>query len=416
MTQQQVLTRRITPLPATLSARRLVSRGQVAFAAGLVVLAAGVAAASTAGYGPSPAWWEQAVVALISAVYVAATGFLLVTVLAADGLGDGPVGHAERRVSGRRASAELPLYTILFRDPSLSGARPGPLPAGLMALDYPHTQVLLTGPDAADRDAGLEQAEGEFCVVYDTGDRPAPAQLRDAVAAFRELPAWVVCLQAQLRYDNPGTWLAQCFAAEYAVNFGQFLRGLDRLGLVLPLSSSSHHFRTEALQRIGGWDPENASEGTDLGVRIARRGWRVGVLPDPTPKTVTGWFRQRVRWETGYIQTWLVHMRSPGRLLRDLGIKRFLGLQLTFALNLTALVNPLLWALGALYLVTGTSQAALVAGVAAMLLGNLLMVYTLMIGCLDHGLFRAVRTMLLVPVYWALMSVAAYRAVAEVVR
>jgi hypothetical protein len=31
-----------------------------------------------------------------------------------------------------------------------------------------------------------------------------------------------------------------------------------------------------------------------------------------------------------------------------------------------------------------------------------------MIGCMEHGLFRAVRTMLLVPAYWALMSVAAY--------
>jgi hypothetical protein len=45
-----------------------------------------------------------------------------------------------------------------------------------------------------------------------------------------------------------------------------------------------------------------------------------------------------------------------------------------------------------------------------MLVGNLLMVYSLMVGCMEHGLFRAVRTMLLVPAYWALMSVAAYRA------
>jgi glycosyltransferase XagB len=38
------------------------------------------------------------------------------------------------------------------------------------------------------------------------------------------------------------------------------------------------------------------------------------------------------------------------------------------------------------------------------------MIYSLMIGCMEHGLFRSVRTMLLVPAYWALMSVAAYRA------
>jgi hypothetical protein len=33
-----------------------------------------------------------------------------------------------------------------------------------------------------------------------------------------------------------------------------------------------------------------------------------------------------------------------------------------------------------------------------------------MAGCMEQGLFRAVRTMLLAPAYWALASVAAYRA------
>jgi hypothetical protein len=33
-----------------------------------------------------------------------------------------------------------------------------------------------------------------------------------------------------------------------------------------------------------------------------------------------------------------------------------------------------------------------------------------MIGCMDQGMLPAVRTMFLAPVYWALSSVAAYRA------
>jgi hypothetical protein len=48
--------------------------------------------------------------------------------------------------------------------------------------------------------------------------------------------------------------------------------------------------------------------------------------------------------------------------------------------------------------------------VAAMLLGNVLTAYSLMIGCMEQGMFPAVRTMFLAPVYWALSSVAAYRA------
>ena len=35
------------------------------------------------------------------------------------------------------------------------------------------------------------------------------------------------------------------------------------------------------------------------------------------------WIKQRSRWLKGYMVTYLVHMRRPGRLLRDLGLWRF---------------------------------------------------------------------------------------------
>ncbi len=435
---------RITPLPDSLAARRLLSRGQVAFLGALAAAFAVIAGTRAGGLGPSPLWWAEAALAVITIGYVAAIGFMVVMVLCAGGArvlqaGDPVPDHA------------LPLYTVLVHVPAMSAALLDAVVGRLSAIDYPRLQVLLLalrppeaspvllapgqndtqplpswvevvpvppggpGTTASARDAGLDRAAGEFCVVYDAEDLPAASQLREAVAAFRALPAWVVCIQAQLRYPNPGmNWLTRCFAAEYAVSFGLFLRGLDRLGLVIPLSGTSHHFRTEALQRVGGWDAHNASEGTDLGVRIARRGWDVRIMASATDKEASGrlgdWLRQRTRWMRGYYQTWLVHMRSPGRLWRDLGTRRFIGLQLTFAVYLAALVSPLFWVLTVACLASGRGSVFLYAGAAAMLVGNLLMVYSLMIGCMEHGLFRAVRTMLLVPAYWALMSVAACRA------
>ncbi|HLK00817.1 MAG TPA: glycosyltransferase family 2 protein [Streptosporangiaceae bacterium] len=431
----------------SLAARRLLSGRQLAFLGALAAGFAVIAGTRAAGLGPSPLQWAEAALAVITISYVSAIGFMVLMVFCAG-------GARTVRPGDPVPDDELPLYTVMVHAPALSGALPDALIGKLSALDYPRLQVLLLAPGdptpqrspgasllageddtqalppwievtavppaaphttSSARDAGLDRAAGEFCVVYDAEDLPAAGQLRDAVAAFRALPAWVVCLQAELRYINPGTnWLARCFAAEYAISFGLFLRGLDRLGLVIPLSSTSHHFRTEALQRVGGWDAYNASEGTDLGVRIARRGWGAGIMASVTNKEASGrpgdWLRQRTRWMTGYYQTWLVHMRSPGRLWRDLGTRRFFGLQLTFAVYLTALINPLFWALTLACLVSGRGYLFLYTGGAAMLLGNLLMAYSLMIGCMEHGLFHAVRTMLLVPVYWALMSVAAYRA------
>jgi cellulose synthase/poly-beta-1,6-N-acetylglucosamine synthase-like glycosyltransferase len=276
---------------------------------------------------------------------------------------------------------------------------------------------------------GLRQATGEFCVIFDAEDRPERDQLRKAVLAFRTMPDRVVCIQAELQYWNPWTnWLTQCFAAEYATNFSLSLRGLDRHRLAIPLGGTSNHFRTDALRRLGAWDPYNVTEDADLGIRIARRGWDVRMMVSVTEEEANShlgnWIRQRSRWIKGYYQTWLVHMRNPWRLWRELGTRRFLAFHLTLGFStFTTLVNPLFWAMTMLYFATGTRYIAglftapvLYLGMATMVLGNVMMCYCLMTGCMERGLHRAVRAMLTVPLYWGLMSIASYKAFLQLLR
>lgn len=136
------------------------------------------------------------------------------------------------------------------------------------------------------------------------------------------------------------------------------------------------------------------------------------------------WLRQRSRWIKGYVQTWLVHMRHPWRLLVELGPRRFAGFQLVFGLGtLTTLVNPVFWGLTSWYLIDGPERisplfptAVLYLGMLTMIVGNLITVYHFMIACMARGLHRGVPAMLLVPLYWALISVAAYKAVGQLLR
>jgi hypothetical protein len=100
------------------------------------------------------------------------------------------------------------------------------------------------------------------------------------------------------------------------------------------------------LRKIGGWDPYNVTEDADLGMRLARFGYRTGVIDSTTyeeaPAHLGPWLRQRTRWFKGWMQTWLVHMRRPARLLRNLGLPGFLTFQLIVGGNaLAALVHPL---------------------------------------------------------------------------
>jgi hypothetical protein len=193
----------------------------------------------------------------------------------------------------------------------------------------------------------LPFARGTFTVIYDAEDRPEPNQLRLALRAFRGGGHKLACVQARLCIDNSAdSWLAALFTAEYAGQFDVFLPGLAALCLPLPLGGSSNHFYTATLREIGGWDPFNVTEDADLGMRLARFGYRTGVINSTTyeeaPARLGPWLRQRTRWFKGWMQTWLVHMRRPTRLLRDLGTPGFVTFQLIVGGNaLAALVHPL---------------------------------------------------------------------------
>ncbi len=181
---------------------------------------------------------------------------------------------------------------------------------------------------------GLAHARGDYLVIYDAEDRPHPQQLRAALAEFARHDDRLVCVQAPLVIDNADTsWIARQFAAEYAIQFGQMLPFLSRWNLPVALGGTSNHFRVDALRALHGWDPHNVTEDADLGYRIARARLRTGMIALPTweeaPTTRKAWLTQRTRWLKGYMQTWLVLMRAPGRLVRELGLRNFLVLQLT---------------------------------------------------------------------------------------
>ena len=195
----------------------------------------------------------------------------------------------------------------------------------------------------------LDFAQGSIIGVYDAEDAPAPDQLRIVAAHFANRGPEVACLQGILDYYNDSTnWLTRCFTIEYATWFRVVLPGLAKLGLVVPLGGTTLFFRREVLDHLGGWDAHNVTEDADLGVRLARAGYRTELIGSVTQEEANGrfwpWVKQRSRWLKGYAITYAVHMRSPRQLWRDLGPKRFFGVQLLFLGTLAQFVlAPLLW-------------------------------------------------------------------------
>ncbi|WP_158673288.1 glycosyltransferase [Bosea sp. FBZP-16] len=190
----------------------------------------------------------------------------------------------------------------------------------------------------------LAEARGELFAIFDAEDIPDPRQLRLAAARFLRSDDDLVCLQAHLVIDNPeDSWLSGCFALEYAGLFDVLNPGLLAAGLPIMLGGTSNHFRTQALRRVGGWDPWNVTEDADIGFRLVRAGGYMADLPSHTleeaPRDLQAWLKQRRRWLKGYLQTLISHMQRPDRLVREAGV----GATLTFlVLTLGTLLGTLL--------------------------------------------------------------------------
>ncbi len=206
------------------------------------------------------------------------------------------------------------------------------LPGWMRVVAAPEGQVK-TKPRALNH--ALEFCRGSIVGVYDAEDAPEPDQIRRVVARFHRRGPQVACLQGILDYYNPATnWLSRCFTIEYAGWFRVMLPGLQRLGLPLPLGGTTLFFRRDVLQSLGGWDAHNVTEDADLGIRLARHGYRTEMIETTTYEEANcralPWIKQRSRWIKGYMMTYISHMRDPVLLWRQLGPRQFVGFQVLF--------------------------------------------------------------------------------------
>ena len=436
---------------AALSARIVFSRGQKIGIVGLLILLA-----ASAVLWPTPVL--VGVITVSSGAFLAGTAFKLIVSLR------GARYDLVQRITPGQLDAlrdeDLPRYTVLvpvFREANIVAQLVG----NLGGLDYPTDKlevlILTEEDDQETRDAiaaanppahfsvvivprghpqtkpracnvGLYFATGEFLVIYDAEDTPDPDQLKKAVVAFRRGGAKLVCVQAALNYFNAEeNALTRMFTLEYSYWFDYMLPGLDAIRLPIPLGGTSNHFRTRALADLGGWDPYNVTEDADLGIRVSARGYRVGVINSTTMEeantSIPNFVRQRSRWIKGYMQTSLVHARAPLALMRSIGPRAFLGFVLLIAGTPVVFLAVLPFvAITVLVLVFGNDLMGQVLPPFAVwlclfnfLIGNSIMVYLNMMGPFKRGAFSLVRWALLNPAYWVLHSIAAYKALWQLI-
>lgn len=437
----------------TMSARQVLSRSQaVALLFLLLPLATGLIMAPTATL--------LTLSAVMGLFYLGNLVFRGVLVLAGAGRGWGAEDKALAEAAARLTEDELPSFTILvpmFREPEVLPI----LVHALRRLDYPKAKldikIVLEQGDTATIAAAtamelegifeivlvppsrpqtkpkacnyaLPFARGDYLVIYDAEDKPEPDQLRKVAATFRRGGSKLACVQCRLNYYNAReNWLTRMFTLDYSLWFDLMLPGLERLGAPIPLGGTSNHFRTQVLRELHAWDPFNVTEDADLGIRLTQKGWRVAVIDSTTYEEanchVGNWIRQRSRWIKGYMQTFLVHTRRPMTLLNAVGPLGLLAF--IFFVGGTALsgvLNPVFWAifLAFLLLPAGMTEGLLPPALAYVAMinlvaGNGLFIWLSMLAPLRRRWLDLTPLGLTAAAYWALMSIAAWKALIQLV-
>lgn len=196
----------------------------------------------------------------------------------------------------------------------------------------------------------------------------------------------------------------------------------------IPLGGTSNHFKLAELNKLGAWDPYNVTEDADLGIRIYRAGYRCGTITRPTqeeaPPIFSVWLPQRTRWMKGWMQTILVHSRSPALMLKQMGWKSFLMFHLLItSVVISSLVHPFFLVLTIAQLLGyggdlhGFLDAVSRMSAIFVLIGGYLAYGLLAFLVLGHNKLTHIRGYLFtLPLYWLLLSMAGWRAAGQLLQ
>ncbi len=266
---------------------------------------------------------------------------------------------------------------------------------------------------------GLEVAKGDIIVVYDADDTIDPDQIGKGVSLMEEKGYDV--LQPIVVRKSGRSAITKLFGVDSFVWNRKFLPYFQRSVGVFPLSGEGLFNRRAVLQEIGGF-PEVLTEDAYLGIQLAERGKRFGLLDstvtEEPPKNWASHFRQRVRWFRGYLSCLgkLVKSKLPikTKLIFStaffapitcaaslISLIFFATFWASWALNPASIAAP--WMRNFLYTSGIFYWSAFLA-----YLGNILVIFSQAEALVDTKYERYAPLAILSPLYWLFLGFAAF--------
>ena len=166
---------------------------------------------------------------------------------------------------------------------------------------------------------GLLIAKHEIVIVVDADTKLEIDSLTEIVKPFSDKD--VMAVAGNIKVENRNNILSYCQAYEYTMSMeiGKRIQSLFRTILIVPGAFGA--FRMNFVNTVGDYDYDTVTEDFDLTFKVLKRA-KVIFAPDAMawticPDKLTTWYRQRVRWSRGEIETLWKH--------RDLFFRKHFG-------------------------------------------------------------------------------------------
>ncbi|CAN5441613.1 poly-beta-1,6-N-acetyl-D-glucosamine synthase [soil metagenome] len=193
--------------------------------------------------------------------------------------------------------------------------------------------------------AGALLARHEILVCIDGDAMLDPQALRWVALAFRQNNVGAVAGNPRIR--NRTSFLGRLQVGEFSSIIGLIKRTQTMYGRLFTVSGVICAFRKLALERAGWWSPRSLTEDVDITWRIQVAGWRVVYEPNVLawilmPETLSGLWRQRLRWAEGGAQMVIDFFRPMVRLRRPDMLPMYLNFMLSIVWSYVVLFALLL--------------------------------------------------------------------------
>ena len=187
---------------------------------------------------------------------------------------------------------------------------------------------------------GLLFAKSPIIITVDADTIIGRDALKEIVKPFSDPK--VAAVAGNVLVLNKVNFLTRCQALEYVLMINITRRAMDALGTVPVVPGVLGAFRKDVIESVGRYDKDTLTEDFDLTIKCLKTGKTVqasssALAYTEAPMSLRDFYRQRIRWYRGNIQTVLKH--------RNLFATRRYGLAyaLTYPyLIISLFVNPLL--------------------------------------------------------------------------